>query len=398
MNNVTGFTNTDKIYQEAADWLLLIEVTPELSDSQIVALNDWVATSSVHRECMQNMSNSWGEMNVLTSVVLPKKSAWSSFSRRVMRRVFLLFNGCLSLLSFNIKSLRTLYRPVAIIPVTLSVVALIAYSLVIQPRGEELVLQTQVGQHLDYTLEDGSTIWLNSNTKVTLAYTEHFRRIKLLQGEAHFEVAKDAARPFEVYSNDRLVRAVGTAFSVHKRKDSLEVLVTEGKVELAIVDNTLVIEPNDIDPMLIMPSTNKTGANTAFFDVANTDAVDNPVIIKKWLGSLVAGQRANIPISGTVLSDVSELTNSEITRHLSWREGKLYFVGESLEDVVNEIARHTEVKIDFIDPELKSMRIGGQFKTGDTEALFYVLESGFGIKVNRLDSNHVQLIINDPSN
>ena len=398
MNNVTGFTNTDIIYQEAAEWILLIEDSPELSDKQIAALNVWVATSTVHRDCIENMSNSWGEMDLLSSVMLPKELVKSTFSGRAISSVFAFFIAFISYISFQIKRLKSMFPPMTMVPVSLTIVAYIAYSLVSLPRGDETVLQTQVGQHLDYTLEDGSTIWLNSNTKVTLAYTEHFRRIKLLQGEAHFEVAKDASRPFEVYSNDRLVRAVGTAFSVHKRKDSLEVLVTEGKVELAIVDNTLVIKPNDIDPLLIMPSTNKTGANTAFFDVANTDAVDNPVIIKKWLGSLVAGQRANISISGSALSDVSELTNSDITRHLSWREGKLYFVGESLEDVVNEIARHTEVKIDFIDPELKSMRIGGQFKTGDTEALFYVLESGFGIKINRLDSNHVQLISHAPNN
>jgi transmembrane sensor len=395
MSNVTGFTNTDKINQEAAAWILLIEDNAELSDEQIAALNVWVKTSDVHRECIQNMSNLWGEMDLLSSVMLPKELARSTFSEGVITRVFTLI---IVSISFYIKHLKSRLSPVTMVPLSLTILALISYSLITQPVGEKFVLQTKVGQQLHFSLDDGSIVWLNSNTKVTLAYTEHFRRIKLLQGEAHFEVAKDTSRPFEVYTNDRLVRALGTAFSVLKRKDSIEVLVTEGKVELAIFDNTLIIGPDNSDPISVMPSTNMSGALTVPSDVVNTDAVDKPLVIKKSLGTLVAGQRVSIPTSGTALNDLSELTNSEITRHLSWREGKLYFAGESLEQVVNEISRHTEVKIDVIDPELKLMRIGGQFKTGDTEALFHVLESGFGIKINRLDGNHVQLLSNDSYN
>jgi transmembrane sensor len=69
------------------------------------------------------------------------------------------------------------------------------------------------------------------------------------------------------------------------------------------------------------------------------------------------------------------------------------FAGESLEEVINEITRHTPVQIDVLDPKLKSMRIGGQFQVGETETLFYVLESGFGISVNKLNEYHVQLSV-----
>ena len=59
--------------------------------------------------------------------------------------------------------------------------------------------------------------------------------------------------------------------------------------------------------------------------------------------------------------------------------------------MIKEITRHTKVKIDVFDPQLKSMRIGGQFKVGETDTLFYVLESGFGISVKKLNDHHVQL-------
>ena len=57
MDNVKGFTNTAKINQEAAEWILLIEDTPKLSKEQIKALNQWVSTSDVHKECLTNMAN-----------------------------------------------------------------------------------------------------------------------------------------------------------------------------------------------------------------------------------------------------------------------------------------------------------------------------------------------------
>ena len=56
-----------------------------------------------------------------------------------------------------------------------------------------------------------------------------------------------------------------------------------------------------------------------------------------------------------------------------------------------EVSRHTPIVIEVTDPKLKKLRIGGQFQAGETDALFDVLESGFGIKINRLSEGHVQL-------
>ena len=73
MNNVKGFTNKIIINQEAAQWVLLLEDTPELSKQQIAALNAWIGTSDVHRECLESMVASWGEMDLLSSVMLTQE-------------------------------------------------------------------------------------------------------------------------------------------------------------------------------------------------------------------------------------------------------------------------------------------------------------------------------------
>jgi transmembrane sensor len=390
-SNVQGFTNKIIINQEAAEWLLLLEDTPTLSKKQITELNAWVSTSKVHRECLESMAKSWEEMNLLHTVMLPQEMQNPSWFSVMLTNFFLPFVALLHLLSDNIKQSKYKFLP-AVATSLLLCVLIGGVVFMTQPVNEAqgLVLSTKMGENLSHTMSDGSTLWLNSNTKIQVNYSDAFRRIKLLEGEAYFEVAKEAKRPFEVYAHDRLVRAIGTAFSVYKRKNSIEVLVTEGTVELAIIDNSLLVIPDDFDSIKITDISTLTQQENK-----NVDVIVNPANVRKKLGKLTAGQRTVIPIIDEELSDVIEVDMSEVTRFLSWKEGKLVFAGESLEEVVQEITRHTQVKIDVIDPQLKSMRIGGQFQVGETDTLFYVLESGFGISVKKLNDHHVQLRVKE---
>ena len=392
---VQGFTNKTKINQEAARWVLLLEETPKLSKKQRDELNAWVSTSAVHRECLESMVQSWEEMNLLSSVMLPQEMQKPSFFSVLLTNLLLPVVALFALLSVCIKQCKSILNPMIAAPLLLC--ALVGGVIFIaHPVNEDhkLVFTTKMGEHLSQTMTDGSIIWLNSSTKIEVNFSDAFRRIKLLEGEAHFEVAKDATRPFEVYADDRLVRAVGTAFSVHKLNGNIEIIVSEGTVELAVVDNTLVVIPDDFRHIKIEDDFNEKSAGkqlTSDQKIAGTQAAN----VKQMLGKLTAGQRISIPTEYKKLSNVVELDASEITRSLSWKEGKLVFAGESLEEVIQEITRHTTVKIDVLDPQLKSMRIGGQFQVGETDTLFYVLESGFGISVNKLNDHHVQLRVKE---
>ncbi len=391
---IKGFTNKTMINQEAAQWILLLEDTPKLSKKQVEELNAWVSTSSVHRECLESMVQSWGEMDLLSKVMLPLEVKSPSMISIMMRYLLMPLVASYHIILGCIQQSKKLFNAAIYTPILLSgLVATVIF--IVQPLDENnnLILSTNMGEHQSHTMPDGSILWLNSSTAIKVNYTETFRRIKLMTGEAHFEVAKDATRPFEVYVNDRLVRAIGTAFSVHKLNNNIEVIVSEGVVELAVIDDMLVVIPDDVKAVKIVDDLNNKKS-----EKRNNvpDSLDNkPTNIKKLLGKLSAGQRISIPIEIENINEVVELDSSEITRSLSWRQGKLVFAGESLEDVIEEITRHTTVKIDVLDPQLKSMRIGGQFQLGETDTLFYVLESGFGIKVNKLNSRHVQLLLKE---
>lgn len=391
---VKGFTNKRIINQEAAHWILLLEDTPKLSSKQIAELNDWVATSDVHRQCLESMAESWSEMDLLSKVMQPQEMKTPSSFSKTLSYFFTPIVAVYSLLLVALKQSKHLLRPLVAAPVLICTLVAVMY--VIQPiqKSKTLVFSTSIGEHKSHIMPDGSTLWLNSSTQIEVHYSDDFRRVKLLNGEAHFEVAKDKTRPFEVYANDRLVRAIGTAFSVHKLNDKIEVIVSEGTVELAVVDNTLIMIPDDFEGIDdTVDAENEHADKTA--NTAQTKVLPTPAKVKQVLGRLSAGQRISISVAQENVSDVTELDTSEVTRSLSWKQGKLVFAGESLEDVIQEITRHTEVKIEMLDPQLKSMRIGGQFQVGETDTLFHVLESGFGISVNKLDDLHVQLLLKE---
>ena len=80
-----------------------------------------------------------------------------------------------------------------------------------------------------------------------------------------------------------------------------------------------------------------------------------------------------------------------MARRLSWRKGLLIFAGEPLEEVVAEISRYTTVSIEITDPTVRTIKIGGQFRVGEIDAMFDVLEENFGLRVTRLSYNHIQL-------
>jgi len=121
---------------------------------------------------------------------------------------------------------------------------------------------TAKGERRSVRLEDGSLIVLNAASKVRVRYSRGRRDIALLRGEALFDVAKDAARPFVVRSEGLDVRAVGTSFSVSRlRGRPLEVYVAAGFVDVA------ADAPRSPPPTHLMPGCHAVASDTGDVDV-----------------------------------------------------------------------------------------------------------------------------------
>ncbi len=387
VENIIPFPDSQKIEAEACAWVLKFEGTASPKVEDIEAFRAWMNQSAEHKRVLLHFAALWDDMGILSELMLavpdgPKKSWLANF------RAF----GLTSIRK-KIKKLMSNFTPVVAGLVVLTGVIALSVMLFVQQNslqssiGEPLSLATDVGQTLERRLPDGSTVWLNTNSLVQISLKPHIRSVTVLKGEAHFQVAKDRARPFEVLSGDRLVRAVGTAFSVRRFEHDVKVVVTEGKVELAAVKKVEPVLTKSANSTL---NVDKSGVSEK--PVLNTlGSLDRspPVIEEKVLGFLSAGE-------STLLAEqdrqaqikVEHHPENELNRNLAWRKGLLIFAGETLQTVVDEVGRYTTMKIDISDDVIADIRIGGQFHVGETDILFDVLERGFGLKVSRIDDTH----------
>jgi transmembrane sensor len=191
-----------------------------------------------------------------------------------------------------------------------------------------------IGEVRRIALEDGSTVLLNTASEVTVRLSKQQRDVRLVRGEALFEVAHDKFRPFIVQANDTAVRAVGTAFAVRLDAAQVDVTVTEGVVEVA--------DSKTMSGLGVATQASK-------FEVKRVTAHERVVIA-----------RSRAP-------DIEPIAPAQADRQLAWRAGMVSFDGESLQTAVAEINRHNRRQIVVDDPALASMPVVGIFRATDLE-------------------------------
>lgn len=354
MDNVTQLPVNEQVQSEAEAWIVKLDGAESLTDTDRAALREWLSRSPLHRQALEQANRFWGN-NILAELAMPEQSKVSGWGRSAWAA-------------------------------SLAAVAIVAICLAVFMPGVPAIDSanglhvTVVGQRSTVQLPDGSTIDLNTNTQIEVEYSDFQRNVRLMQGEAHFTVAKDAEKPFRVYAADNRVQAIGTAFTVHLQANALDVLVTEGVVGLASLERAARKRPGVVAPL--------AGSQTSDIDTYAKGAV-------KPLGVLRASQSARLIDNGmtqeSVTNAVQSISSSELTRRQAWREGYLVFAGEPLEQAVKELSRYTPVAIDIQDPALKAVRVGGRFQLGEVDALMGALEANFPVKVERVSYNKIRI-------
>ena len=198
-------------------------------------------------------------------------------------------------------------------------------------------------------LEDGSTIDLIQGAAVEVAYTARSRAIRLVQGKAAFNVTRNPDRPFTVDADGVKVRAVGTAFDVDLRARTVEVVVTEGRVQLSA-------------PSIAAPASAQPAAGPP------------PMPI------LEAGQRATVSLRQAIAPIIENLAPAEIARQPVWKSRQLEFSDTPLAQVVAEFNADNAVKIVVADPALASIPVGASLRSDNVDGFVRVLEASFGVR------------------
>lgn len=107
-------------------------------------------------------------------------------------------------------------------------------------------LKVPLGGTYHIQLADGTNVWLNADSELEFpsAFVGKERSVKV-HGEAYFEIAKEAVRPFKVNIGDTQVEALGTAFNINTQryKGKTKTILTEGKIKVSTPGDNKIIEP-----------------------------------------------------------------------------------------------------------------------------------------------------------
>jgi transmembrane sensor len=200
---------------------------------------------------------------------------------------------------------------------------------------------TSVGEQRTITLADNSRVFLDANSRLLVKMSDEVRRIDLLSGRAHFEVAKDPSRPFSVHADDKVVTAVGTAFTVEYRERKVAVTLVEGRIVVG-----------------------EQGAGKAP-RVLNSDIKPSQQLV------MVAG------------AETPELLDKvDLQRNMGWRDGTLNFDDEPLDDVADRMNDYSKTRIVVDGDGARALRVSGTFRAGETGAFVEALESYYPVKAD----------------
>jgi len=186
------------------------------------------------------------------------------------------------------------------------------------------VYGTAVGERSTVTLPDGSVATLNTDTVLKLAFTDQARGVRLVRGQALFEVAHNKGRPFEVYAGDRTITAVGTVFDVRLDGKAVKVALVEGVVR---VRQRLSLAPAATPaPQIVMSAGEVLEARPT-----------EPMVVKTL----------------------------DMGRQTSWRSGVVVFDETPLRDAIAELNRYSNEQLVIEDASIANLHVTGVFKTGD---------------------------------
>jgi transmembrane sensor len=305
-----------KLRDEAAAWIARLH--EERRSSEVEAkLREWLAASDEHRRAFKRMTLVWKQAGNIRMRARADVSAAPKGRAR--------------------------FSPWA----ATAAAALVLVVITAAYYWRDNALSTAVGQQQVRVLRDGTRVALNTDTRIEVNYDEHSRRVRLVRGEARFDVSKHPTWPFLVNVGDQEIRALGTSFIVrHDNDQSLSVTLVEGRVSVA-------------------PS----GANGEV----------SPQVPQV----LVPGQRLIISRHRPPAMD-----RPDLSRVTAWERGRVEFDETPLEDAATEMNRYTTTRV-VVHTEIAQLRIGGEFRAGDSDAFVKIVTAAFDLRAERIGANIV---------
>jgi transmembrane sensor len=332
----SGRKSDDAVRREAADWFARLRAPDGEKDR--AAFEQWRSADSVHAAAFEQLNRRWEQTAFLANTKLgrsrrtrqmPPETDGQWFSRRMGAAaaiVLLLLGTGLSWLNgWN------------------------AHPEATPPR--EASFATAVGQQKAVALPDGSTVMLDTDSFLEVAYTSEVRALKLGRGRARFRVAHETERPLQVMAGSARVVALGTVFDVQIAQDQrVQVSLLQGSVQVV--------------------STQQVGASG--FSRAGS--------------RLTPGQQVSVDPDRRT-QELKPYAPSQI----NWPSGMLSFDGTRLGDAVEQMNRYNRRKVNLADPRLAELRVTGTFRAKDVDEFAEAIVEAFSLRIVRGEDGSISV-------
>lgn len=317
---------TKEVAAEAAVWITRLhggQRTPDMEQE----CRAWQARSAAHRLAFERCTDTWQDVARLTLAGYATATATRELagSRRAAR------------------SLPWRSGLAGAMVLVTSLLALQAWK-----AGD--AYDTGVGEQRIVVLRDGTRVSLNTSTRIQVDFAESQRTVKVERGEALFEVAKDARRPFVVPAAGTEVVATGTAFLVQASpaakpgEQALTVTLVEGQV----VVRSAAGEAHLLEKPLVMAPGER-------LRLSRSDEAQRP-------------------------ATATRVDRPHMDQVLAWRRGEARFDNVSLREAVDEMNRYDHVAI-VVSGTAGERRVSGVVKTGDNASFAEAMASLHGLVV-----------------
>jgi len=329
----------DRIESQARDWFLL-QQERSLSADENALFRHWLGLDQQHQRSYQQLEDVWQGLGEIE--LAPQ---WASTPAAQQGFVSRFISDC-----------RASIQKFLPIPVfaSASVYAVMLFSLVwlsgVIPTAEKTQdFHSEVAQVKELTLNDGTLLTMGADSHIQVTMRSERRLVRLLKGQAFFDVAKDKSRPFYVDAENAGVMVVGTRFEVYKQFDKVKVSVEEGVVKVA-------------------PKVNSDFASAA-------------------VKTLTAGQQLS---SASQVMGVIETIDAEAVS--PWRDGRLVYRDAALADVVFDINRYRKMKIILGTESLKKMKVTTSLSVEQTDSVVSMLEQSLPVVAHQETPDRILIL------
>ncbi|MGH8258836.1 MAG: FecR family protein [Steroidobacteraceae bacterium] len=324
-----------RVRAEAAAWLAGLRDSTRTSELE-GRFRRWLAASQTNRLAWERQNDAWELAGGLQGRLELQRS------RRAGRPRARPSNGA-----------RMLFAVAAVLSAAL--VALLL-SRLIALRAETVT--TATGERRTAILHDGSRVTLNTDTRMVVRYERAVRRVRLIRGEALFQVRKAPDRPFIVMTGEWEIRALGTAFEVRRNgRNDISVTLIEGRIKVVPIGGAR-------NARALLESESSGGARAASAQARTFEAtlLDSP------------GERVTFAAHRTPYID-----HPLLRQVIAWQSGDVVFDYTPLPEAAREMNRYSARQIRVEGPGMASLHVGGLFQAGESVAFARAIAETFGL-------------------